>query len=74
MILYRFHFQKITEKVYLIRENWDQLSDLNIDFGYMFLDLIDIYSDYLLFENQILTFVIILHYLELINFQLEHKV
>ena len=40
------------EKVYLIRENWDQLSDLDIDFGFKFLDLIDIYSDYLLFEDQ----------------------
>ena len=62
------------EKVYLIRENWDQLSDLDIDFGFMFLDLIDIYSDYLLFEDQIFTIVIFLHYLELKNFQLEHKV
>ena len=44
VMFYHFHFQKITQKVCLLLESLDQLSDLNIDFVHMFLDLTDIYS------------------------------
>ena len=37
------HLQMIKQKVYLLPENLDQLSGLNISFVYVFLVLIDIY-------------------------------
>ena len=43
-MFYHFHFQKIIQNFYLLLENMDQLSDLNIGFVHMCLDLIDIYS------------------------------
>ena len=38
------HFQMIKQKAYLLLENLDQVSDLNIVFVYIFFILIDIYS------------------------------
>ena len=43
-MFYHLHFQKIIQKAYLLPENMDELSDLNICFVHMFLDLIDICS------------------------------
>ena len=44
VIFYHFHFQKVVQKTCLLLENVAQLSDLNLGFVHMFLDLIDNYS------------------------------
>ena len=38
------HIQMIKQKVYLLLENVDQLSNLNIEFAFLLILLIDIYS------------------------------
>ena len=43
-MFYHSHFQKIILKICLIFENLDELSDLNISFAHIFLEVIDIYS------------------------------
>ena len=58
------HFQMIEQKFYLVPENMDQLSGLNI-------------GSYLrcwIFKNLFLVAAIDFHYLEVIKSQLEHKV
>ena len=40
-----FFFQETMQKVCLLLKNLDQLSDLNIGFVYMFLNLVDICSN-----------------------------
>ena len=52
----------------------NQLTNLNIYLVFLLIFLIGIYSSQLFFWNQILIAQAVLHYLELIMLQLEHKV
>ena len=70
------YFQMIKQNAYLLPEKLDQLSNLNVDFDSALLLLIDIdiYSSQLSVLILIPIIAVILHYLELIKLQKEHKV
>ena len=68
VLFYNFHFQKIIQKVCLLLENLDLLRNLNIDFVFLLIFLIDIYSSWLFFWSLILIVEAVLHYLELISY------
>ena len=67
------HFEMIKQKVYLLPEKLDQLSNLNISFGFLLLLLVGIYSSYLCIIL-ISVAVVVLHYDQFIKFQVEHIV
>ena len=67
------HFRNKIQKVYLLLQNLDQVSNLSIDFAHMFFG-----SDWYLFHvifllKQILIVEVILHYPELIKLLLEYN-
>ena len=74
VFFYLPHFQTIKQKVFLFLVHLDQLINVNIDFAFLLKLLVDICSNQLFLQNQILIVQAVWHYLELIKLQLKHKV